>query len=122
MADDLRGDLELGPVKARIEIGLPGIAVPNLRRLIAGRRILAGFAEQDLAGAFGREAMGHDRARRAAADDDGVVHVMLPPGSLPGKLAHLGAGVTPAVAQAGRRYAAIGLQPLQLKSSFASST
>jgi hypothetical protein len=74
VADDLGGDLEFGPVEARIEIRRSRIAVADLRRLIARRRILAGFAQQHLVGAFGGETMGHDGARRSAADDNVVVH------------------------------------------------
>ena len=79
VADDLGRDLEFGPVEARIEIRRSRIAVANFRRLVAGRRVLARFAEQDLAGALGGEPVGHDRARRPAADDDEVVHLVLPP-------------------------------------------
>ena len=71
---DLGVDLELGPVEARVEIGGAGVAVGDLGRLLARRRVLAGLAEQHLVGAPGRQAMGHDRAGRAAAHDDVVVH------------------------------------------------
>ena len=74
MADDLGGDLELGPVEARIEIRRSRIAVANFCWFVAWRCVLAGFAKQDLVGALGGEAVGHDRARRPAADDDVVVH------------------------------------------------
>ena len=99
VADDLGRDLELGPVKARIEIRQPRIAVANLGRLIAGRCVLARFAEQDLVGAPGREPVGHDRARRAAADDDGIVHCDASPWFFVGKLAHLRRRVTPDVVE-----------------------
>ena len=46
VGDDLGVGLELGPVKARIEIGSPGIAVEELGRHLAVRRVLAGFAQQ----------------------------------------------------------------------------
>jgi hypothetical protein len=48
VAYDLCRDLELGPVEARIEIGKAGIAVQDLGRLLAGRRVLSRFAKQDL--------------------------------------------------------------------------
>ena len=48
--DDLGVDLQLGPVKARIEIGGAGIAVEDLRRHLAVRRVLAGLAQQHLVG------------------------------------------------------------------------
>ena len=79
VADDLGGDLEFGPVEARIEIRRSRIAVANFGRFVARRRVLAGFAEQDLVGAFGGQAMGHDGARRPAADDDVVVHCDVSP-------------------------------------------
>ena len=44
VADDLGRDLEIGPVEARIEIGLARIAVADLGRLLTGRRVLAGLA------------------------------------------------------------------------------
>jgi hypothetical protein len=52
VADDLGRDLEFGPVEARIEIGRAGIAVADFGRLVAGRRVLARLAEQDLVGAL----------------------------------------------------------------------
>ena len=66
-------DLELGPVKARVEIGRAGVAVENFRRHLAVRRVLAGFAQQDLVAAFGGEPVRHDRPSRPAADDDVIV-------------------------------------------------
>ena len=78
VADDLGRDLEFGPVEARIEIGRARIAVANFGRLVAGRGVLAGFAEQNLVGAFGGKPVGHDRACRPAADDDEVVQWMFP--------------------------------------------
>ena len=70
VADDLGRDLEFGPVEARIEIGRARIAVADFGRLVAGRGVLAGLAEQDLVGALGGEPVRQDRAGRAAADDD----------------------------------------------------
>ena len=78
MADDLRRDLEFGPVEARIEIGRARIAVPNLGRLVAGRGVLAGLAQQDLVGALRRQPVRHDRTCRAAAYDDRVIHFGIP--------------------------------------------
>ena len=80
MADDLRRDLEFGPVEARIEIGGARIAVPDLGRLVAGRGVLAGFAQQDLVGAFGRQPVRQHRTCRAAAYDDHVIHFGIPSG------------------------------------------
>src|SRR6516162_3180039 len=74
MADDLGRNLEFGPVEARIEIGRARIAVPDLGGFIAGRRILSGFAEQDLVGTLGGEPVGQDRSRRPSTDDDEIVH------------------------------------------------
>jgi hypothetical protein len=51
--DDLGVDLELGPVKARIEIGGTRVAVEDLGRHLAVRRVLAGFAQQHLVAAPG---------------------------------------------------------------------
>jgi hypothetical protein len=94
VADDLGRHPELGPVEARIEIGQARIAVANLRRFVAGRRVLARFAKKDLVSTSGGEPLGHDRPGRAAAHDDGVVHVLR---SLCGfrRLAHEGPSVTP---------------------------
>ena len=78
VADDLGRDLEFGPVEARIEIGRSRIAVANFCWFVARRRVLAGFAKKDFVGAFGGETVGHDRARRPAADDDVVVHLAFP--------------------------------------------
>ena len=78
--DDLGVDLELGPVKARIEIGGTRVAVEDLRRHLAVRRVLAGFAQQHLVAALGRQPVGHDRPGRPAADDD-VIVAHLPPSS-----------------------------------------
>jgi len=71
--DDFGVDLELGPVKARVEIGRAGVAVENFRRHLAVRRVLAGFAQQDLVAAFGGDPVRHDRPSRPAADDDVIV-------------------------------------------------
>ncbi len=71
--DDLGMNLKLGPVEARVEIGGAGIAVEDLGRHLAVRRVLARLAQQNLIGAPGRQAVGHDRPGRAAADDDIVV-------------------------------------------------
>ncbi len=79
VADDLGGDLEFGPVEARVEIRRSRIAVADLCGFVAWRCVLAGFAEQDLVGAFGGEAVGHDGAGRPAADDDVVVHCDVSP-------------------------------------------
>ena len=79
VADDLGRDLEFGPVEARIEIRRSRIAVADLCWFIAGRRVLARFAKQDLVGALRGQPVGHDRACRSAADDDVVVHLVLPP-------------------------------------------
>ncbi len=74
VADDLGRDLEFGPVEARVEIGHARIAIQNFRRLVAGRCVLSRLAEQDLVGTCGGEPMGQHRSRRAAANDDEVVH------------------------------------------------
>ncbi len=74
VADDLGRDLQLGPVETRIEIGRARIAVADLLRLLARRRVLAGLQEKDFSGALGGETVGHDRSCRTAADDNGVVH------------------------------------------------
>ena len=74
VADDLGRDLEFGPVEARIEIGRARIAVANFGRLVAGRRVLSGLAAAGPCWRSWRRAGGPDRACRAAADDDGVVH------------------------------------------------
>src|SRR6266404_4444638 len=74
VADDLGPDPELGPVETRIEIRHARIAVANLGRLVAGRRVLSRLAEEDLVGAPGGEPVGQDRTRRAATHDDDVVH------------------------------------------------
>ena len=71
--DDLGVDLELGPVKARVEIGGAGVAVEDLGRHLAVRRVLPGLAQQHLVGALRRQPVGHDRPGRAAADDDVIV-------------------------------------------------
>ncbi len=76
--DDLGVDLELGPVKARVEIGGTRVAVEDLRRHVAVRRVLAGFAQQYLIGALRRQPVRHDRPGRPAADDD-VIVAHLPP-------------------------------------------
>ena len=78
VTDDLGMDFELGPMEARVEIGRAGIAVGDFRRLLARRRVLACFAQQDLVAAPGREPMGHDRAGRAAAHDNVIVHRAFP--------------------------------------------
>ncbi len=76
--DDLCMDLEFRPVKARVEIGGAGIAVEDLGRHLAVRRILAGLAQQYLVAAPGREPVRHDRPGRPAADDD-VIVIHFPP-------------------------------------------
>ena len=71
--DDLGVDLELGPMEARIEIGGAGVAVEDLGRHLAVRRVLAGLAQQHFVAALGRQPVSHDRPGRPAADDDVVV-------------------------------------------------
>ena len=77
---DLGMHLQFGPVKARVEIGGAGIAVEDLGRHLAVRRVLASLAQQYPVGALGRQPVGHDRARRPAADDDVIVSHLLPLG------------------------------------------
>src|SRR5450755_783103 len=92
-------------MKAGIEIGHAGIAVADHGGLVAGRGVLPRLAEQDVAGAFGGQPVGQNRAGRAATDDDGVVHFHFGVSLLLffalsclfylGKLAHLRRRVTP---------------------------
>src|SRR5215471_12539710 len=79
VADDLRRDLQLGPVEAWIEISKARVAVQNLGRLLAGWRVLSRFAKQDLVGALGGEPVCKDRSRRASTNNDEVVHVWRSP-------------------------------------------
>ena len=72
MRDDLGGDFQLGPVKARVEIGGAGIAVQDLRRHLAVRRVLAGLADQNFVAAAGRQPVGEHGAGGAAVDNDEV--------------------------------------------------
>src|SRR5215831_14156709 len=82
VAYDLGGDLELGPVKAWIEISDARIAVQDLRWFVTGRRILSCLAKQDPVGAPGGQPVGQDGSRRSPADDDAVVHLWRFPCSL----------------------------------------
>src|ERR1700675_109274 len=75
VADDLGRDLEFGPVEARIEIGQARIAIQNLGRLVAGRCVLSRLADENLVGARGGEPVGQHGSRRAATNDNEVVHV-----------------------------------------------
>ncbi len=80
VADDLGRDLEFGPVEARIEIGHARIAIQNLGRLVAGRRVLSRLAEQDFVGSYtlafpfgfssevsAPSSSGHDKRGRSAS-------------------------------------------------------
>jgi hypothetical protein len=78
VAHDLGVDLEVGPVKAGVEIGRARVAVGDFLGFAPRRRVLAGLTKQDLRGAAGGEPMGHDRPGRAAPHDDVVVHARFP--------------------------------------------
>jgi hypothetical protein len=61
-------------VEARVEIGHARIAIQNLGRLVAGRCVLSRLAEEDFDDAPGGEPVGQDGSRRAATNDNEVVH------------------------------------------------
>ncbi|MNL13155.1 hypothetical protein D3C87_1340560 [compost metagenome] len=65
---------QIRPVEVRVEEQPARVAVQQLGRFAARRRVDASFEQQDFVGAAGRKPVGQHGARRTATDNDSAVH------------------------------------------------